>query len=100
MDYSEAYVENVEEVPVIDTPTVTDADPAHQAVRKQGWIERTPFNYEELSAKEGHDWASNAARYEWKGEYDESAIGPRNEELEKMLFDSDLIPRAGIRVSE
>ena len=78
----------------------TDANPAHQNALKHGWGERTAFNYDEDGAKDSHDWASNAARYEWKGEYDESAIGPRNEELEKMLFDSDLIPRAGNRVSE
>lgn len=82
------------------TPAPTDANPAHQNALKHGWGERTAFNYDEDGAKDSHDWASNAARYEWKGEYDESAIGPRNEELEKMLFDSDLIPRAGNRVSE
>ncbi|KAJ5797990.1 DEAD/DEAH box RNA helicase [Penicillium pulvis] len=78
----------------------TDANPADQNALEHGWGERTAFNYDEDGAKESHDWASNAARYEWKGEYDESAIGPRNEDLEKMLFDSDLIPRAGNRVSE
>ncbi|KAI5289115.1 hypothetical protein KEM54_004390 [Ascosphaera aggregata] len=38
-------------------------------------------------------WASSAAKYEWKEEYGD--VGPRNEALEKILFHSDLISRAG-----
>lgn len=38
-------------------------------------------------------WASSAAKYEWKEEYGD--VGPRNEALEQMLFHSDLISRAG-----
>ncbi|KAJ5652302.1 ATP-dependent RNA helicase ded1 [Penicillium longicatenatum] len=98
MDESDAYVENPEEVQPLKVPAVDDA--THQEARAAGWCEPTPYNYEQLAAKDGHEWASTAARYEWKGEYDESAIGPRNEELEKMLFDSDLIARAGTRVGE
>ncbi|KAI5296682.1 hypothetical protein KEM52_000006 [Ascosphaera acerosa] len=39
------------------------------------------------------EWASSAAKYEWREEFGD--VGPRNEALEKMLFHSDLISRAG-----
>lgn len=74
----------------------------HAEVREKGWTEPTPFNYEEYADRESHGWAGVAARYEWKLEWNDGYgdVGPRNEELEKQLFESDLIPRAGGRLKE
>ncbi|KAJ5632818.1 ATP-dependent RNA helicase ded1 [Penicillium lividum] len=109
MSHSDGFVENPAELHALPDETITADGPTaeidrgrvspHQEVRDKGWIERTPFNYDDLNSKDGHEWAGTAARYEWKEEY-EQAIGPRNEELEKMLFESELLPRAGLRVAE
>lgn len=77
-----------------------NVDPAAMA-RSKGWSEPQKYNYDLYNAQElkvledGSEgqWASNAAKYEWKEEYGD--IGPRHEELEKMLFHSDLTARAG-----
>ncbi|KAJ5692314.1 hypothetical protein N7462_001737 [Penicillium macrosclerotiorum] len=69
-----------------------------EAVRKQGWTDPVPFTYDSYNSKEFTDWAGVAARYEWKDEYGD--VGPRNEELEKQLFQDDFIPRAGSRFNE
>ena len=62
-------------------------------LRGLGWAEPTPFNYEITEKKDVNDWAGAAARYEWQDEYGD--VGPRNEELEKILFHDELILRAG-----
>lgn len=66
--------------------------------REAGWSEPVPFHYENFTNKDSTDWASTAARYEWKDEYGD--IGPRNEELETQLFGEDYKCRVGVRFEE
>ncbi|KAG5297898.1 DEAD-box protein [Histoplasma ohiense] len=71
--------------------------------RQKGWTEPQRYDYDTYNAdpKPGEgagltdlpEWASNAAKYEWKEEYGD--VGPRNEELEKMLFHDEYLNRAG-----
>ncbi|PGH12646.1 hypothetical protein AJ79_04144 [Helicocarpus griseus UAMH5409] len=73
--------------------------------REKGWVEPQRYDYGTYNApppKPGDDggftadlpeWASSAAKYEWKEEYGD--VGPRNEELENMLFHSEHINRMG-----
>ncbi|OJD19505.1 hypothetical protein AJ78_00574 [Emergomyces pasteurianus Ep9510] len=71
--------------------------------REKGWAEPQRYDYDTYNApsKPGDDagltdlpeWASNAAKYEWKEEYGD--VGPRNDELEKMLFHNEYLNRAG-----
>ncbi|KAJ5288649.1 hypothetical protein N7478_001679 [Penicillium angulare] len=86
-----------------DTRDVPDgdenpADTSNVEARKGAWRDPTPFNYDSYGDKENQDWAGAAVRYEWKEEFGD--VGPRNEELEKQLFEGDLIPRAGMRLKE
>jgi ATP-dependent RNA helicase DDX3X len=62
------------------------------AVPDQGVSEATEHGQ---GPQEVLEWASNAMKYEWSDEYGD--VGPENLELEKMLFHSDLITRAGIK---
>ncbi|OOQ85086.1 ATP-dependent RNA helicase DED1 [Penicillium brasilianum] len=66
--------------------------------REAGWSEPVPFHYENFTNKDSTDWASTAARYEWKDEYGD--IGPRNEDLETQLFGEDYKCRVGVRFEE
>ena len=68
------------------------------AAQKQGWSERTPYDYAEYADYKSADWAGIAARYEWDDEYGD--VGPANEELEKMLFNNAFIVRAGQALAE
>ncbi|KAJ5930512.1 DEAD/DEAH box RNA helicase [Penicillium verhagenii] len=86
-----------------DVELAPDASPeldTHEQIRRKGWIEQTAFDYEKYAQKDFTDWAGGSARYEWQGEYEEDSLGPRNEELEKQLFDDAHLPRAGHRVGE
>ena len=75
--------------------------------REKGWAEPSGYNYEEYG-KEAKDaivvdstlpmWGHNAQKYEWREEYGE--VGPRNEELEQMLYHSEFITRQGIKFDE
>ncbi|KAF7509314.1 hypothetical protein GJ744_008208 [Endocarpon pusillum] len=86
--------------------TAKNAD-ATTAAREKGWAEPSSYDYEEYG-KEPKDatgvdstmpaWGHNAQKYEWKEEYGE--VGPRNEELEKMLYHSEFITRQGIKFDE
>ena len=69
-----------------------------QDPRVAGWAEPTPFSYDSYQNKEFTDWAGMAARYEWSDEYGD--VGPRNEELEKQLFNLEFMNRAGVRFDE
>jgi ATP-dependent RNA helicase DDX3X len=88
---------------VINNPPELTADdddgkkPA-QDPRVAGWTEPTPFSYDNYQNKEFTDWAGMAARYEWNDEYGD--VGPRNEELEKQLFNLEFMSRAGVRFDE
>ena len=68
----------------------------------KGWAAPTPYDYEAYLDKENKDWFGVAARYEWHKEWTDEYgdIGPRNEELEKQLFQSNYIQRAGARLDE
>ncbi|EER24484.1 hypothetical protein D8B26_005191 [Coccidioides posadasii str. Silveira] len=72
--------------------------------REKGWAEPQHYNYATYNASpltggatsgeyEAPTWASTAAKYEWKDEYGD--VGPRNEELEQMLFRDEYTNRAG-----
>ncbi|KAJ5918316.1 DEAD/DEAH box RNA helicase [Penicillium verhagenii] len=102
---SEALTE-VSETPV-EVPTETDLAPegpteldTHEQIRRKGWTEQTAYDYEKYAQKDFTDWAGGSARYEWKGDPENDSLGPRNEELEKQLFDDTHLPRAGHRVGE
>ncbi|KAJ5726281.1 Helicase C-terminal [Penicillium malachiteum] len=70
--------------------------------RAKGWTDPTPYNYAEYANQNTDDWAGAATRYEWQAEWNDEYgdIGPRNEELEKQLFEGELITRAGSRLQE
>jgi ATP-dependent RNA helicase DDX3X len=75
-----------------------NAEEAGQVARDKGWTDPVPFVYSELTSKEHRDWAGVAARYEWKDEYGD--VGPAIPELEDQLFQSGMIPRAGIKLDK
>ena len=88
------------EVATNDTGTATTA-------RQKGWAEPSSYDYEEYgkAAKDATVvnptitmWGHNAQKYEWQEDYGE--VGPRNEELEQMLYHSEFITRQGIRFDE
>ncbi len=86
--------------------TAKNAD-AVATAREKGWAEPSSYDYEEYR-KESNDatvanstvtaWGHNAQKYEWKEEYGE--VGPRNEDLEQMLYHSEFITRQGIKFDE
>lgn len=89
---------NVQDVAENDQPPRPSdpiEDPTREAAEK-GWTDRTPYAYEEFNDKHFTEWAGNAKRYEWKDEYGD--VGPRNEELEKQLFNVDDLSHAGLRL--
>ncbi|KAJ5162220.1 DEAD/DEAH box RNA helicase, partial [Penicillium capsulatum] len=71
---------------------------AARLAREQGWTDPVPYDYARYQDKTSRDWASIAARYEWKEEYGD--VGPPNKELEEQLFHHDFLPRAGLRFDE
>lgn len=76
----------------VDQPS---SDPTEQAATR-GWTEPVAFEYQQYNDKDFTEWAGNATRYEWKDEYGD--VGPRNEELEKQLFQAEYLARAGQRL--
>ena len=72
--------------------------------REKGWAEPSSYDYEAYG-KQAIDatvadqslptWGHNAQKYEWREDYGD--VGPRNEELEQMLYHSEFIPRQGIK---
>lgn len=88
---------------------------ASAEARAKGWVTPKGYDYAkyltgEQGAKtteksgpvvvdeDGPEWAGIAAKYEWKAEYGD--VGPPNPELEKMLFQSDLINRTGMKIAK
>ncbi|KAJ5118951.1 hypothetical protein N7448_010657 [Penicillium atrosanguineum] len=65
-------------------------------VAARGWSDRIPFEYANLSNPEFAEWACNAKCYEWSDEFGD--VGPKNEELEKQLFNADNMTRAGLQL--
>lgn len=49
-----------------------------------GWVECTPYKYDQFTKDSDHDWDSNAKVYEWDGEAGD--VGPEYPELERDLF--------------
>ncbi|KAF3390306.1 ATP-dependent RNA helicase ded1 [Penicillium rolfsii] len=66
--------------------------------RDAGWMNPVPYGYENFNDGNSVYWEGMAPRYEWNDEYGD--IGPRNEELEKQLFNEEFMPRAGLRFDE
>ncbi|KAJ5738458.1 DEAD/DEAH box RNA helicase [Penicillium malachiteum] len=85
-----------------ENATENAQDPESQDPRAKGWANPTPYNYADFANRNADDWAGIATRYEWKAEWNDEYgdIGPRNEELEKQLFEGDLITRAGTRLQQ
>lgn len=86
---------------------------ASAEARAKGWV--TPVGYDyakyitggekatanggpEVIDEEAPEWAGIAAKYEWKAEYGD--VGPPNPELEKMLFQSNLLNRTGMKIAK
>ena len=86
--------------------TTMNAEAAAVA-REKGWVPPEKYDYSKyISVPSGEpvesegnieapEWASGAAKYEWKEEYGD--IGPPNSELEDMLFHNEYINRVGIK---
>jgi ATP-dependent RNA helicase DDX3X len=77
------------------------------AARAKGWAEPSSYDYEEYGKTTKDDtvvnntlptWGHNAQKYEWQEEYGD--VGPRNEDLEEMLYHSEFITRQGIKFDE
>lgn len=81
-----------------DYDHLTDKTPT-RTPQEAGWNPPVPFTYESYITKVFTDWAGMAPRYEWTEE-EKGEIGPRNEELEKELFNAELVPSAGQRFNE
>ncbi|KAF2691836.1 DEAD-domain-containing protein [Lentithecium fluviatile CBS 122367] len=90
--------------PVVDN--AADARAKQQAedlqkAKEAGWNNPIPFNYETVTGGEADapansanaSWLSDAAVYEWDDEYGD--VGPKNPELEHMLFEDPDLQRAG-----
>lgn len=95
-------VQKNEQARIEAAPAVTE-----DLVHKHGWTAKTAYDYEQYTKTNKEliddaaaggvamgEWASNAGRYEWKDDYGD--VGPRFEELEKMLFGSEFHVRSGI----
>ena len=63
-------------------PATGDNRPVREA--PDGWVQATPYNYEEYGEGGSAEWASNAQVYEWDGEAGD--IGPEFPALEVELF--------------
>lgn len=95
-------------LPEASTPKNRMNAEAAAVAREKGWVPPQEYDYakytypdpskdpaEGQGNSENPEWASNAAKYEWREEYGD--IGPRNVELECMLFHNEFINRAGIK---
>lgn len=71
-----------------------------QRATEAGWQKPIPFEYQAAGGEEGSDdghdnskWLSDAVVYEWIDEYGD--VGPRDEALEKQLYEDPDIQRQG-----
>lgn len=76
----------------------------------QTWAPRMSYDYEQYAkpagesfapngeGENGANWGHNAAKYEWQEEFGE--VGPKNEDLEKVLFGSEHQTRKGVKYDE
>lgn len=65
-------------------PHLEDTKEGETTVPANGWIERTPYEYDQFTKDADHEWDSNAKIYEWDG--DTGDVGPKYPELEIELF--------------
>lgn len=82
-----------------DRPQTQWTGPSVDSIRDvaaNGWSDRIPFEYADLSNPGFAEWACNAKCYEWSDEFGD--VGPKNEELEQQLFHADHMTRAGLRL--
>jgi hypothetical protein len=70
-----------------------DSEAAANRAREHNWATPQAYDYSAYGRDENDEndrqqknWASTAVKYEWKDEYGD--VPPRNEELEKELFQS------------
>ncbi|GLI75586.1 hypothetical protein PoHVEF18_003843 [Penicillium ochrochloron] len=75
-----------------------DNEKSYLGPREAGWTDPVPYGYDSYADRDFADWDGMAPRYEWNDEYGD--IGPRNEDLEKQLFNDEFMPRAGLRFDE
>ncbi|KAK1144779.1 hypothetical protein N8T08_004790 [Aspergillus melleus] len=89
---------------------VTNVQDKVTAAQEKGWSKPESYDYtkyggnlpplhkpsEEEPQLDLPEWAANAAKYEWKDEYGD--VGPKSPELEEMLFRSEYINRAGLKL--
>lgn len=64
--------------------------------KEHGWTQPLPYNYaaaDAVATQQEPHWLSDAAVYEWDDEFGD--VGPVNPELERELFNSDHLMRAG-----
>lgn len=81
--------------------------------REKGWAAPEGYDYTKYTAEplpkpaeeqeqgeqgELPEWAAKAAKYEWKDEFGD--VGPHIPELEEMLFRSEFINRAGLKLGK
>ncbi|KAH8907772.1 DEAD-domain-containing protein [Coniochaeta sp. PMI_546] len=64
--------------------TTPPAEPNKPKPTPEGWVEATPYKYDEYGRDADHEWESNAKIYEWDGETGD--VGPEYPELEIELF--------------
>ncbi|KAJ6111995.1 hypothetical protein N7523_008056 [Penicillium sp. IBT 18751x] len=92
-------VGEVSELAGLDHPPNRWVGPSGDSIKDvaaRGWSDRIPFEYADYSNPEFAEWACNAKCYEWNGEFGD--VGPKNEELEKQLFNADNMTRAGLQL--
>lgn len=81
---------------------------AAAVAREKGWVAPQDYDYSKYTnanplqkpaegdnPEEQPKWAAKAAKYEWSEEFGD--VGPPNPELEKMLFHSEYLNRAGLK---
>ena len=95
----------------ISSVTPASTTDSSNAAREKGWTTPKGYDYEKytstlppLNQPQGDnqeqlpEWAAQAAKYEWKDEFGD--VGPRNTELEEMLFRSEYTNRTGLKIGK
>jgi ATP-dependent RNA helicase DDX3X len=96
-----------EALPEAKAPVSRLDQEAATLARDKGWVEPEKYDYSRYAGPNeqptnGGDsplndipWASDARKYEWKEEYGD--VGPKDDELEKMLFRGEFLNRVGVK---
>lgn len=93
---SAADVADSDQPPTENVQPCGPSDDSPNDVAAKGWSERVPFTYADYTSTEFSEWAGSAKRYEWSDEYGD--VGPKNEELEKQLFNVENMTHAGLKL--